>query len=53
LIVSIVWSVTPIVEGSNVQRLTLRTMTGTARKRNVPTLPPEAVPLMLVELPKP
>jgi uncharacterized protein (DUF2141 family) len=42
---------TPISEGPNVLRLTLRTITGTTKKKDVPTLPPEAVPLMLVELP--
>jgi uncharacterized protein (DUF2141 family) len=43
---------TPIVEGPNVLRLTLRTVTGTRKKKDAPTLPPEAVPLVLVELPK-
>jgi len=44
---------TSVVEGPNTERLTLRTMSGTAKKPDAPTLPPEAVPLMLVEPPKP
>ena len=38
---------TTVVEGPNTEWSTLRTMSGTAKKPDVPTLPPEAVPLML------
>lgn len=37
---------TPVVEGENVFRLTLRTIKGTAKKPGVPTLALEQVPLM-------
>ena len=42
----------PVVDGQpNVVRLTLQTVTGTKKKKGVPTLPPEAVPVLTVAPP--